>query len=462
MAADPVFVRSEDSSVLPREFDRPYPLIERGEGVWLYDTAGTAYLDAISGGAMVTTLGYGITEVIEAGRQQAERVPFVYNQQFTSPAQEQLAREVVEIAPSGFTRVHFVSGGSEGNEAALRLARSYHCERGDTERTRIISPAQAYHGPTMATFSLAGRPAMVHPYESYLTSHLHVAPSTWRFDPTGEAALAELDQRLQEAGPQNVSAFFCEPISAAALPAYSPPERFWHRLDERRREHGFLIIFDEVVTGMGRTGTWFAANQLPIDPDIIVTSKGLGAGYFPVGAVICRQEIYEAIAAGSRNFEPGHTWNGAPMPCAVGSAVIAYLRKHRLIERVAERGPSIRDELAAAVEGCEMVREVRGRGFLFGVEYVDPRDGESFLNPELAVARRIDYEALDQGLLTYSTQPTADGYAGDQTLIAPAFVASDDELGMIAERFGATVRAVEAWVKGQLAGSQMAVTGRGN
>lgn len=458
--ADPVFVKSENTCVLPRELDRPYPLIERGEGVWLYDTGDTAYLDAISGGAMVTSLGYGITEVIEAGRAQAEKIPFVYNQQFTSPAQEKLAREVVEIAPDGFTRVHFVSGGSEGNETALRLARSFHCERGETQRTRVISPAQAYHGPTMATFSLTGRGAMVHPYEAYLTPHLHIAPSTWRFDPSGEAALAELDERLAEAGPENVSAFFCEPISAAALPAYSPPERFWRGLDERRREHGFLIGFDEVVTGMGRTGTWFAANQLPIEPDIIVTAKGLGAGYFPVGAVICRDEIYDAIAAGSRNFEPGHTWNGAPLPCAIGSAVIAYLREHRLIERVAERGPGVRDELAAALDGCEMVREIRGRGFLFGVDYVDPRDGESLLDPELAVARRIDYEALDQGLLTYSTQPTADGYAGDQTMLAPAFVASDDELSMIAERLGATVRAVESWVKAQLAGSQMAVTGR--
>jgi adenosylmethionine-8-amino-7-oxononanoate aminotransferase len=298
---------------------------------------------------------------------------------------------------------------------------------------------------------------MVHPYEPYITPNLHIAPSTWRFDPTGEAALQELDQRLAEAGPETVSAFFCEPVSAAALPAYSPPDHFWRGLDERRREHGFLIILDEVVTGMGRTGTWFAADQLPLEPDIIVTAKGLGAGYFPVGAVICRQEIYDAIAEGSRSFEPGHTWNGSPMPCAVGSAVIAYLRKHRLIERVAERGPAVRDALAAALEDAEMVREVRGRGFLFGVEFVDPRDGASFLDPDLGVARRIDTAALERGLLTYSTQPTGDGYTGDQTVLAPAFVASDAELSMIAERFGSTVRAVESWVKSQLASAKVTV-----
>jgi adenosylmethionine-8-amino-7-oxononanoate aminotransferase len=454
---EPIFIRSEDTAVLPRELDRPYPLIERGQGVWLYDAAGTPYLDAISGGAMVTSLGYGVSEVIDAGYEQARQIPFAYNQQFTSPAQERLAREVVEIAPDGFTRVHFVSGGAEGNEAALRLARSFHCERGDTQRSRIISPAQAYHGPTMATFGLTGRPAMFHPYEPYIIPNLHIAPSTWRFDPTGEAALQELDQRLSEAGPETVSAFFCEPVSAAALPAYSPPERFWRGLDERRREYGFLIILDEVVTGMGRTGTWFAADQLPLQPDIIVTAKGLGAGYFPVGAVICRQEIYDAIAEGSRNFEAGHTWNGSPMPCAVGSAVIGYLRRHHLIEHVAQRGPAVRDELAAALEDVEMVREVRGRGFLFGVEFVDPRDGESFLDPDLGVARRIDNAALDRQLLTYSTQPTADGYTGDQTVLAPAFVASDAELSMIAERFGSAVRAVEAWVKSQLASAQVAV-----
>ncbi|MBW3592151.1 MAG: aminotransferase class III-fold pyridoxal phosphate-dependent enzyme [Actinobacteria bacterium] len=444
---DPIFVREHDTHVFPRELDRAYPLIERAEGVWLYDAAGTAYLDAAGGGAMVSSLGAGVREIVDAARAQAEQVSFIYNQQFTSPAQEQLAEELTALAPPGFERVHFVSGGAEANETALRLVRAYHVERGEPKRWRVVSPAQAYHGPTIATLGLTGRPALQRPFDPYIAPQPHIPPSTWRFDPTGHEALAALDRVLEEEGPETIAAFFCEPVSAAALPAYSPPDAFWHGLAERRERYGFLVVFDEVVTGMGRTGTWFAANQIPLEPDVITTAKGLGAGYAPVGAVICRDAVYEAFAGGSRSFEHGHTWDGAPLPCAVGLAVIAYLKRHGLVERVRERGPGLRAELEQALDGCEIVREVRGRGFLLGVEYVDPADGESFLAPELEVARRIDLEALSRGLIVYSTQPTVDGWTGDQTLIAPAFVTPEEELALVVERMAETVRAVERIVK---------------
>jgi adenosylmethionine-8-amino-7-oxononanoate aminotransferase len=400
---------------------------------------------------MVTSLGHGPNPPIAAAAAQAEAISFIYNQQFTSPAQEALAEELCSLAPAGFDRVHFTSGGAEANETALRLARSYHVERGEPERVRVISPAQAYHGPTMATLGLTGRAGLQAPYDPFIAPQLHIPPSTWRFDPTGGEALEALDRALEAAGPRGVAAFFLEPVSAAALPAYSPPEAFWRGLDERRAEYGFLICLDEVVTGLGRTGTWFAAEQLPIEVDVISTAKGLGAGYAPIGGVLCHDRVYAAIEAGSRAFEHGHTWDGAPLPCAVGLAVIAQLRERGLVERVAARGPSLRDELEAALAGSELVREVRGRGFLLGIDYVDPRDGESMLPPELAVARRIDEVALENGLCVYSTQPTADGWTGDQTLLAPAFVATDDELGEMVERMARTVRTVEAEVERALA-----------
>jgi adenosylmethionine-8-amino-7-oxononanoate aminotransferase len=451
MTEQPVFVREHETSVLPRELDRPYPLIDRAEGVWLYDPAGTAYLDAVGGGAMVTSVGYGVPELVEAAREQAARVSFLYNQQFTTRPQEELARELLALAPEGFSRVHFVTGGAEANETAVRLARSYHVERGEPERWRIVSPAQAYHGPTAVALSLTGRPGLHHHYTPYLTPHLHIPPSTWRFDPSGDAALEALDRALDEAGPGTVSAFFCEPVSAAALPAYSPPGRFWEGLAARREEHGFLVCLDEVVTGMGRTGTWFAAEQLPFIPDVITTAKGLGAGYAPIGAVLCSEEVYRAVAEGSRSFELGHTWDGAPLPCAVGLAVIRYLREHGLVERVSAEGPQLLRALRAELADCELVAEVRGRGFLLGIDYADPRDGRSFLPPELGLARRIDVEALARGLVVYSTQPTADGYAGDQTLIAPAFTSTEEELSLVVERMAETVRAVESKVLAELA-----------
>jgi adenosylmethionine-8-amino-7-oxononanoate aminotransferase len=439
------------SHVLPLEFDRHYPVIVRGEGVWVEDSAGRSYLDAMSGGSMAATLGHGRRDIIAEARRQAERLAYVHNERLTNPAQERLAEELVEVAPEGFTRVRFVTGGAEANEMALQLARSYHVQRGEPQRWQVIAPAQAYHGPTMATLALTGRPGLQRPFEPYLPRHLHIPPSTRPFDPTGEAGLRSLDAALEEAGPENVSAFFCEAISAAALPAYTPPPRFWEGLAERRARHGFLVCFDEVVTGVGRTGQWFAGGVTALTPDIIATAKGLGAGYAAIGAVLCRDHVYQAFAAGSRSFTLGHTWDGAPLSCGVGLAVLDVLRAEGLVERVRDRGRRLRDELAAALDGIPMVREVRGHGFLLGVSFVDPRDGESFLPPDLGVAGRVDAAAFDRGLITLSTQPTRDGYAGDQTLFAPAFTATDDELAEMVGRFAGSVRDIADEVDSELA-----------
>ncbi|MGZ5213992.1 MAG: aminotransferase family protein [Actinomycetota bacterium] len=446
-------INSAETKVFPRFLDLAYPSIERGEGVWLTTTDGRRILDACSGGAMVACLGHGVAEIVAAAAAQSERISYFYNHHFTSEPQERLADRLLEVAAPDMARVRLVSGGSEANETALQLARLYHVEQGRSERWRVISPAQAYHGSTMGTLALSGRRTLQEPYSPYLASHLHLAPSTWRFDPSGEAALQELDHLLEEAGPKTVAAFFCEPVSAAALPAYSPPERFWRGLDERRKEHGFLICFDEVVSGMGRVGSWLAAHQLPVEPDIVAVGKGLGAGYAPLGAVLCRQHVYDAIDQGSREFDLGHTWDGAPLSSAVGLAVLDLLVERGLVERVRERGPSLRDELEAALEGAEIVREVRGRGFLLGVELVDPRDGESFLPVELDVAALVDDTAFEHGLLVTSTHPQADGFAGDQTLLAPAYVSTDEELTEMVGRFVATIEDVEREIKDALSGS---------
>jgi adenosylmethionine-8-amino-7-oxononanoate aminotransferase len=302
----------------------------------------------------------------------------------------------------------------------------------------------------MGTLALSGRPGLQEPYGPYLASHLHIPPSTWRFDPSGEEALAALDRALEEAGPETVAAFFIEPVSAAALPGYSPPDPFWQGLDERRNEHGFLVCFDEVVSGIGRVGSWLAADQVPIEPDIVSIGKGLGAGYTPLGAVLCRRHVYEALDKGSREFDLGHTWDGAPLSSAVGLAVLDQLVEGTLVERVRDRGPALRAELEYAVGSSDIVREVRGRGFLLGVELVDPRDGESFLPVDLDVASLVDDTAFEHGLLVTSTHPQADGFAGDQILLAPAYVTTDEELGEIVARMRATIADVERSVRDAL------------
>ena len=438
--------------VLPRFFDLEYPVVERGEGVWLTTTDGRRILDACSGGAMVASLGYGLAEIVAAWQEQAERISYFYNHHFTSEPQERLAARLLETVAPEMARVRLVSGGSEANETALQLARLYHVERGEPERWRVIAPAQAYHGSTMGTLALSGRPSLQEPFGPYLAEHLHIPPATTRFDPTGEAALDALDRALEEAGAGTVAAFFCEPVSAAALPGYSPPDRFWEGLEERRRAHGFLICLDEVVTGIGRVGTWLAGQQLPIQADIVSVGKGLGAGYAPLGGVLCRQHVYDAIDRGSREFDLGHTWDGAPLSSAVGLAVLDLLEERGLVERVRERGPRLRDELEAALDGSAIVGEVRGRGFLLGIELVDPRDGESFLPVDLDVASLVDDTAFEHGLLVTSTHPQADGFAGDQVLLAPAYVSTDDELAEMLHRLRAALDDVERRIVDALPG----------
>jgi adenosylmethionine-8-amino-7-oxononanoate aminotransferase len=452
-------IDSSHTHVLPLELAHRYPIVVRGEGAWVEEAAGRRYLDAMSGGSMAATLGHGRRDIIAAARAQAERLAYVHNERLTNPAQEQLARELVEVAPDGFTRARFVTSGSDANEMAIQLARSYHVERGDEQRWQVISPAQAYHGPTMETLALTGRPGLQGPFGPYFPHHLHIPPSTWRLDPTGRAALEALDRALEEAGPDTVSAFFCEPISAAALPAYTPPELFWDGLAERRERHGFLVLFDEVVTGVGRTGRWFAGEATACAPDIIATAKGLGAGYTAIGAVLVRDHVYQAIAQGSRRFTLGHTWDGAPLACAVGLAVLDALRRDRLVEHVRDRGAKLREELESALSGLPMVREVRGHGYLLGVSFVDPRDGESFLPRELGVAGRIDEAAFRRELITLSTQPTRDGYAGDQTLFAPPFTTTEEELAEMVSRFADAVRDVATSVEAELSAAPTGARG---
>jgi adenosylmethionine-8-amino-7-oxononanoate aminotransferase len=410
-------------AVFPRVLDQAYPIVERGEGVWLYDADGRQILDACGGGAMVTCLGHGRDDIVEAAARQAEELPYYYYHQFTNVLQERLADRVLEVAPE-MARARFVTGGSEANEMALRLARQYHVDHGEPERWRVISPAQAYHGATFGTLALTGRGTLRHPFEPYLADHLHIPPP-------GDDGLASLDLALEQAGPETVAAFFCEPVGAAALPAYSPPESFWTGLEERRDRHGFLVCFDEVVTGFGRTGVWFAGQRLPLEPDIVTFGKALGAGYAPLAGLLCREHVYRAVAAESRNFEHGHTWDGAPLFCAVGLAVLDAIVDEGLIERVAERGPRLRDELEAALADCSLAGKVRGRGYLLGVELTEP------------VAPLVDATALAQGLLVTSSHAAPDGYVGDQTLIAPAYTSTDEELEELVRRLAATLKEVE-------------------
>jgi adenosylmethionine-8-amino-7-oxononanoate aminotransferase len=442
-------IRGDNSNVLHRLLDHEYPNIERGEGVWLFSSDGTEILDACSGGAMVATLGHGDPGIAAAAAAQAEKLPYTYNHHFTNDAQEAYAERLIRTSAPEMARVRFVSGGSEANETAIRLVRGYHVERGDTKRWRIITQAQSYHGALAGALGLTGRRNLHDPYGEYLPAFLHIPPPGGSEDPDGERALAELDQILDQVGDE-VAAFFCEAVGGAAMPAHRAPDSFWQGLRERRDEHGFLVCFDEVLTGMGRTGAWFASATLPIEADVLTAGKAMGAGYAPLAATLCRDHVYDAFAEGGQEFDHGHTWDGAPLPCAVGAAVLEQYTERDLVADVAARGPRLLSWLEEALAGSSVVGDIRGEGFLLGVEFVDPRDG-SFLPDDLQAASRCDLLALERGLLITSTHSQADRMAGDQTVLAPAYVATDEELQEMVARFAATVDILERDIKEALA-----------
>ena len=277
-----------------RELDRLYPVMVSAHGNRIVDIEGHEYLDAVGGGAAVNNIGFAVPEVLTAACEQLGVLPFVHNQKFTTPLQEQLAEELVRHTPR-FSRALFCQGGGEANETAIRLMRSYHVERGDERRWRVITFAQAYHGSTMATLALTGRPALQAPFGEYLPEFPHIGLVDPRDDPDGSHGLAELEAAILAVGPETVAGFWCEPVAAAAAPALRAPDAFYAGLAELRERYGFLVGFDEVVTGVGRTGTFFASDKLAIAPDIVTTAKGLGGGYVPFGAVLATEDVYRAV-----------------------------------------------------------------------------------------------------------------------------------------------------------------------
>lgn len=440
-----------ESKVFHRFLNAIYPNIDKGVGVRLWTNEGREFLDACSGGAMVATLGHGVSEIIEAAEKQALSVPYIYNEHFSNEPRERLASRLIEDVAPQMARVRFTSTGSEANEMALRLVRKFHADRGSKSRTKMITQAQSYHGSTMATLALTGRPkSLQEPFLPYLTQHYHIPPSTKRFDPTGKAALAKLDEIIEEAGAENIAGFVCEPVSASALPGHSPPTAFWEGLATRKEEYGFLVWFDEIVTGIGRTGRWLAADNLPIQPDVVTLGKGLGAGYAPISAVLCTERVYDAIAEGSGDFELGHTWDGAPLSCAVGMKVLDIMEDDHLVDTVKEKGPQVLKWLKSAVGKYDSVGEVRGQGYLLGLELVDPRDGKAILPAEMDIASKIEGAALASGVLIATSHPNADGFASDQVLLAPSYTSTEEEISEMIGRLARAIKVVDKDLKAAL------------
>lgn len=427
--------------VFPRHTQNLPPVAVAGEGCYLIDADGKRYFDG-SGGAAVSCLGHGDPVVTEAIKEQADRLAFAHTGFFTSAPAEELANLLIANAPEGIERVYFVSGGSEAIEAALKLARQYHLERGEEQRQHIIARRQSYHGNTLGALAAGGNEWRKKQFEPLLVDFKHIAPCyEYRGrheDETPEAyglrAADELEAELQRLGPKTVMAFVAEPVVGATLGAVPPAPGYFKHIREICDRHGVLLILDEVMCGMGRTGTLFACEQDRISPDIVTIAKGLGGGYQPIGAMLCTGEIYDVIAGGSGFFQHGHTYLGHPIACAAGLAVVKSLLSRGLVGRSMEMGQKLQDALIAGFGQHPNVGDIRGRGLFRGIEIVADRETKQPFDPKLGVHKRFKKAAFEAGLICYPMGGTIDGVRGDHVLLAPPFILEDNHLDEIVDK----------------------------
>lgn len=439
------------SHVFHRHTRTRLPVAAGGEGPYLFDDQGRRYLDA-SGGAAVSCLGHGHPAIIEAIRDQAARLAYAHTAFFTNEPMERLADTLVESAPAGLERVYFVSGGSEAMEAALKLARQYFVERGETDRRHLIARRQSYHGNTLGALATGGNEWRREPFRPLLIDTHHIAPCyayrERRADENGEAygrrAADELEAKIQALGPESVIAFVAEPVVGATAGAVPPVPGYFRRIRDICDRYGILLVLDEVMCGMGRTGTLFACEQEGVVPDMIAVAKGLGAGYQPIGALLVSGKIYEAVREGSGYFQHGHTYMGHPVACAAALAVQRVIREEDLLARVRAMGDALARALQARFGDHPHVGDIRGRGLFRGLEIVADRASAQPFDPELAVHAAIKREAMARGLMCYPMGGTIDGRHGAHVLLAPPFIIDEGHIGEIVDRLGEAIDAALA------------------
>jgi adenosylmethionine-8-amino-7-oxononanoate aminotransferase len=443
-------IATRPGPLFSRNLRKEYPVAVRGEGSWIVAADGQRYLDA-SGQAAVVSIGHGVREIGRAMAEQSDRIAFAHTTQFHTEPAEKLAARLLAIAPKNFQtggRVYFTSGGSEAAETAIKLARQYFLETKQPARYRVVSRKQSYHGSTLGAMSVSGNVARRAPYAPMIAEWGHVAPCFCYHCPFGltfpECNLAcadDLETFLQGNDAATVSAFIFEPVVGATLGAVAAVPGYTARIAEICRKRGILLIADEVMSGMGRTGEPFASQHWDLQPDIILTGKGIASGYAPLGAVIVAPRVAEAFEKGSAAFTHGFTYQSHPVATAAGNAVFDYLETHKLFQRVAPAGEILRKELCA-IENHPHVGQIRGLGLLQAVEFVRDKSTREPFSKEANIAEKIRQAALQKNVLTYPTQGCVDGYRGDHVLLAPPFIIEDKESKLIAEALAYALSAV--------------------
>ena len=440
------------SRLLQRNLRSDPPLALTGEGIFIRDSNGRTVIDG-SGGAAVACLGHGHPRVLAAMKAQMDRISYAHTALYSCESAEALADLVLDGEPGGLTHLYLCSSGSEGAEAALKLARQYHVERGEPQRSRFIARRQSYHGNTLGALAAGGNMMRRALYQPLLSeSFSHVSPCYAyrdRRDDESDAdyvarLAAELEAEFQRLGPQNVAAFMAEPVVGATLGCVTALPGYFKAVREICDRHGALLILDEVMCGMGRTGTMHAWEQEGIAPDIQIVAKGLGGGYQPVGGILISGKVIAAIRDGSGAFMHGHTYQAHPVASAAALAVQQVIREEKLLDNVQAMGALLEQRLTERLGNHRHVGDIRGRGMFWAVELVADRASKAVFDPALQLHERVKGEAYERGLACYSMGGTIDGRQGNHVILAPPYIVTREQVDAIVERFGDAVEAAVA------------------
>jgi adenosylmethionine-8-amino-7-oxononanoate aminotransferase len=426
------------SAVFHRHLSRHFPTAVSGKGVRLIDSEGKQYIDA-SGGAAVSCLGHGHPDVLAAMHAQTDKLAYAHTSFFTTEVAEELAATLIRQAPAGMSHAYFVSGGSEGVEAALKMARQYFVEIGEPQRSRFIARRQSYHGNTLGALAVGGNAWRRAQFAPLLIDVEHVSPcyeyrergpdeTPWQY---GERLAAELEQAILQVGPFKVIAFIAETVGGATAGVLTAVPGYFKRVREVCDRHGVLLILDEVMCGMGRCGTLHACEAEGVTPDLMVIAKGLGGGYQPIGAVLAQRRIVDAMRQGSGFFQHGHTYLGHAVACAAALAVQQVIERDGLLAQVRRRGELLMKRLHETFGDHPNVGDIRGRGLFIGLEFVKDRVSREPFDPALQIHATLKRVAMENGLLCYPMGGTIDGRRGDHVLLAPPFIVSEDDIDQI-------------------------------